>query len=190
MGSSIKVVCCGGAPTASIFFCGVSLLPGVAMEYFGHLAMFTPPPQPPKVCSERPLQLALAKFGTPMPSTAVEVMVQHTSQDSKCCLSNDEDAEAFVHVLTMEPPFGLHWPSEDCPNLTSTVDEIVAPVLPDDCDIESNNNRTLARKSKRLCKVKRQRLNELAQRLISMEDVELPPYLQNNKFVMNKLLNR
>jgi len=151
---------------------------------------------PPIVGGEMPLRLALAEFGLPMPSIDVEIMAQRSSQadgnSAKCWPSNDEDLEALVQVLTMDGPFGFRWPSKDCPNVASPAEETVGVHLVphDDCGITQDKNRRLPQKSKRLCKAKRARLKELAKRLITMEEVELPQHLQSNKFFMKKLSTR
>jgi len=129
-----------------------------------------------------------------MHTSVADVMAQRSSQVSggftKCWPSDGEDVEAFVHVLTTEGPFGLHWPSADCPNGASPAEKAADHLLGDEFDIEKNKTRRWARKSKRLCKAKRERLNELAQRMVAMEEVELPEALRKNKFVMNKLMKR
>jgi len=129
-----------------------------------------------------------------MHTSVADVMAQRSSQVSggftKCWPSDGEDVEAFVHVLTAEGSFGLHWPSADCPNGTSPAETVVDPLVGDEFGIKKGKTRRWARKSRRLCKVKREHLKELAQRLITMEEVELPQGLQNNTFLMNKLQKR
>jgi hypothetical protein len=76
----------------------------------------------------------------------------------------------------------------------SSAEEGAAEDVTDDpAALGKENRRTKsrwARKSHRLCKVKRERLDKLAKRLVAMENVELSAELQANQFFMNKLMNK
>jgi len=117
------------------------------------------------------LDQAIAKFGAPI--AAVEDLVNtdpfQTNAEDKTttnCPTND-DAETIEQGHTAEG---------------SASDE--------HDDSESVETRNCRRKSHRLCKVKRERLNKLARRLAAREPVELSAELQGNEFLMNKLRNK
>jgi len=127
------------------------------------------------------------------------------SDDDKDDDKDDDDDEEIVRLAVSSPWLVLHQRQEhhqlyqteliddedDGDDGDDNFDEAATGGVADDptaLDKELRKTKAgTARRNRRLCKVKRERLVNLARRLVAMEDVELSAELQANVFFMKKL---
>lgn len=150
------------------------------------------PPRP----GDLQLRSALIAFGTPPTlenppgdcTTTDEEMESSQRAEDACnkikappaedCTTTDEEVESSQQVEEGD--------KTEAPPAEDTAGNVAPPG--DASDVTSKKR--WSRKSSRLCKAKRERLNNLAERMVAMEDVELSVELQGNQFLMRKLMRK